>query len=352
MFRALPPAAKSAPVRYNIAFAQNYKTKETQLNFKAMLLLAALTAPALTAHAQSTDTYPSKPVRFIVGFPPGGANDILGRLVGAKLQERLGQTFVIENKPGANAIIGTDFVAKSAPDGYTLLIGASGAMTFNPGLYDKLPYDPLKDFAPVTMIGSFPLVLTVNPSIGVTSVKELVALAKGKPGAMNYGAGSTPFQLAAELFKMQTGTDFKHVPYKGSAATVSALLGGEIAITFVDSPPVVAQIKAGKLRGLAVTSPKRAPFLPEMPTAIEAGVPDFEVVLWTSLFAPAGTPPAIVAKLQGEIAKIVQIPENRERMTAIGIDPIGSTSDELAAQLRKDLARWTKVARAAGVKAE
>ena len=151
---------------------------------------------------------------------------------------------------------------------------------------------------------------------------------------------------------MQTGTDFKHVPYKGSAATVSALLGGEIAITFVDSPPVVAQIKAGKLRGLAVTSPKRAPFLPEMPTAIEAGVPDFEVVLWTSLFAPAGTPPAIVAKLQSEIAKIVQIPEIRERMTAIGIDPIGSTSDELAAQLRKDLARWTKVARAAGVKAE
>ena len=324
------------------------------MNIKLLALLAALACQAVSVpvHAQGAETYPSKPVRFVVGFPPGGANDILGRLVGAKLQERLGQSFIVENKPGANAIIATDFVAKSPADGYTLLIGASGAMTFNPGLYDKLPYDPVKDFAPVTMIGSFPLVLTVSPSIGVGSVKELVTLAKSKPGALNYGAGSTPFQLAAELFKMQTGTDFKHVPYKGSAATVSGLLGGEVAMTFVDSPPVVAQIKAGKLRGLAVTSPKRAAFMPELPTAIEAGVPDFEVVLWTSLFAPAGTPPAIVRKLQSEIAKIVQIPEIRERMTAIGIDPIGSTPEELAAQLRADLNRWTKVARTAGVKAE
>jgi len=321
------------------------------LNSKALLLVAALMSPAGSPWAQSPDAYPSKPVRFVVGFPPGGANDILGRLVGAKLQERLGQTFVIENKPGANAIIATEFVAKAPPDGYTLLIGASGAMTFNPGLYDKLPYDPVKDFAPITMIGSFPLVLTVSPTLGVATVRELVTLAKAKPGTFNYGAGSTPFQLAAELFKMQTGTDFKHVPYKGSAATVNALLGDEIALTFVDSPPVVGQIKAGKLRGLAVTSPKRAAFMPDLPTVIEAGVPDFEVVLWTSLFAPAGTPPAIVRRLQGEIAKILQIPEIRERMTAIGIDPIGGTPEELAAQLRADLIRWTKVARTAGIKA-
>jgi len=321
------------------------------LNSKALLLVTALMSPAGSLWAQSPDAYPSKPVRFVVGFPPGGANDILGRLVGAKLQERLGQTFVIENKPGANAIIATEFVAKAPPDGYTLLIGASGAMTFNPGLYDKLPYDPVKDFAPITMIGSFPLVLTVSPTLGVATVRELVTLAKAKPGTFNYGAGSTPFQLAAELFKMQTGTDFKHVPYKGSAATVNALLGDEIALTFVDSPPVVGQIKAGKLRGLAVTSPKRAAFMPDLPTVIEAGVPDFEVVLWTSLFAPAGTPPAIVRRLQGEIAKILQIPEIRERMTAIGIDPIGGTPEELAAQLRADLIRWTKVARTAGIKA-
>lgn len=318
---------------------------------KTLLLVALIASQAGTVHAQAAETYPSKPVRFIVGFPPGGANDILGRLVGAKLQERLGQSFVVENKPGANAIIATEFVAKSPADGYTLLIGASGAMTFNPGLYDKLPYDPVKDFAPVTMIGSFPLVLTVSPSIGVSSVKELVSLARSKPGALNYGAGSTPFQLAAELFKMQTGTNMKHVPYKGSAATVNALLGDEIALTFVDSPPVVAHIKAGKLRGLAVTSPKRAAFMPDMPTVMEAGVPDFEVVLWTSLFAPAGTPPAVIRKLQGEIAKIVQIPEIRERMTAIGIDPNGGMPEELASQLRADLARWTRVARTAGIKA-
>ncbi len=321
------------------------------MNPRLVLLLAALVLP-VPAAAQGTENYPSKPVRFIVGFPPGGANDILGRLVGAKLQERLGQSFVVENKPGANAIIATELVAKSPADGYTLLIGASGAMTFNPGLYDKLPYDPVRDFSPVTMIGSFPLVLTVNPSIGASTVRDLVALAKSKPGAFNYGAGSTPFQLAAELFKMQTGTDFKHVPYKGSAATVNALLGGEIALTFVDSPPVVAQIKAGKLRGLAVTSAKRAAFLPDVPTVIESGVPDFEVVLWTSLFAPANTPQPVIRKLQGEISRIVHLPEIRERMTAIGIDPIGGTPEELGAQLRADLARWTRVAKTAGIKAD
>ncbi len=321
------------------------------MNIKAILLPIVIALQAGSLHAQTIEPYPSKPARLVVGFPPGGANDILGRLVGAKLQERLGQSFVVENKPGANAIIATEFVAKSPPDGYTLLIGASGAMTFNPGLYDKLPYDPVRDFAPVTMIGSFPLVLAVSPAIGVATVGELVALAKGKPGALNYGAGSTPFQLAAELFKMQTGTDFKHVPYKGSAATVNALLGGEVALTFVDSPPVVGQIKAGRLRGLAVTSPRRAAFMPDLPTVIEAGVPDFEVVLWTSLFAPAATPAAIVRKLHGEVAKIVQLPEIRERMTAMGIDPIGGTPEALAVQLRSDLDRWTRVARTAGIKA-
>ena len=327
------------------------KTKERDVKIKALLLLVVLLPQAAMLGAQSSDTYPAKPIRFVVGFPPGGANDILARLVGAKLQERFGQSVIVENKPGANAIIATEFVAKAAPDGYTLLIGASGAMTFNPGLYDKLPYDPVKDYAPITMIGSFPLVLTVNPAIGAASVKELVALAKSKPGMLNYGAGSTPFQLAAELFKMQTGTDIKHVPYKGSAATVAAVLAGEVGLTFVDSPPVVANIKAGKLRGLAVTSPRRAPILPDLPTVIEAGVPDFSVVLWTSLFAPAGTPVAILRKLQGEIATIVHSAEIKERMAAIGIDPIGGTAEDLAAQLRVDLERWTKVSRTAGIKA-
>ncbi len=316
-----------------------------------ILLFAILGALTFAAQSQGIDNYPSKPVRLVVGFPPGGANDILARLVGIKLQERFGQSFVVENKPGANAIIATELVAKSAPDGYTLLIGAAGAMTFNPGLYDKLPYDPVKDFAPVTMIGSFPLVLTVNPALGVSTVKELIALVKSKPGVLNYGAGSTPFQLVAELFKMQTGTDIKHIPYTGSAAAAAALLGGVVELTFVDSPPVVANIKAGKLRGLAVTSAKRTTFLPDLPTMIEAGVADFEVMLWTGLFAPVGTPSAVVRKLQGEIAKIVRLPEIHERMAAMGIDPIGGTPEELATQLKLDLDRWTRVAKTAGVKA-
>jgi len=312
-------------------------------------LLALCAAPgALFAQA----AYPAKPVRIIVGFPPGGANDILGRLVGAKLQERWNQPFVVENRPGANAIIGTEIVAKAAPDGHTLLIGASGAMTVNPGLYDKLPYDPVRDFAPITTIGSFPLVFAVHPSVQANNVKEFIALAKSRPGAMNYGSGSTPFQLAAELLKLSAGIDVRHIPYKGSAPTVAALLAGEVSMTFVDSPPVVQQIRAGKLRGLAVTSARRAASLPDLPTMLEAGVPDFDVVLWTSLFAPAGTPPAIVNQLQGEIAKILQQPDVRERMAALGIDPVGNTPEELAARVRSDIDRWTRVARSAGIKAE
>jgi tripartite-type tricarboxylate transporter receptor subunit TctC len=297
-------------------------------------------------------TFPAKPVHLVVGFPPGGANDILARLVGARLQEAWGQTVIVDNKPGANAIIGTDFVAKSAPDGYTLLVGASGAMTFNPGLYAKLPYDPLRDFAPVTMLGSFPLVLGVNPSLPAQSVKELIALAKASPGKLNYGAGSTPFQLAAELFKLQAGLQISHIPYKGSAATVSAVMANDVQLTFVDAPPAVAQIRGGRLRALAVTSRTRAAVLPDVPTMVEAGLAEYEVVLWTSLFAPAGTPGPVLDALHAQVVKALQIPEVRERMAALGIEPVGNTPAELGAILRADLEKWTAVAKSAGVKAE
>jgi tripartite-type tricarboxylate transporter receptor subunit TctC len=288
----------------------------------------------------------------VVGFPPGGANDILARLVGARLQEAWGQSVIIDNKPGANAIIGTDFVAKSAPDGYTLLVGASGAMTFNPGLYAKLPYDPVRDFAPVTMLGSFPLVLGIHPSLPAQSVKELVALARASPGKLNYGAGSTPFQLAAELFKLQAELQINHIPYKGSAATVAAVMANDVQLTFVDAPPAVAQVRAGRLRALAVTSRTRAAVLPEVPTMVEAGLPQYEVVLWTSLFAPAGTPRPVLEALHAQTLKTLQIAEVRERMAALGIDPVGNTPAELGAILRADLEKWTAVAKNAGVKAE
>lgn len=303
----------------------------------------------LAGHAQN---YPSKPVRLVVGFPPGGANDLLARLIGARLQEAWGQTVIVDNKPGANAIIGTDFVAKSAADGYTLLIGASGAMTFNPGLYAKLPYDPVRDFAPVTMLGSFPLVLGVNPALPAQSVKELIALAKASPGKLNYGAGSTPFQLAAELFKLQAGLQINHIPYKGSAATVSAVMANDVQLTFVDAPPAVAQIRGGRLRALAVTSRTRAAVLPDVPTMVEAALADYEVVLWTSMFAPAGTPRPVLDALHAQTLKALQVSEVRERMAALGIDPVGNTPAELGAILRADLEKWTAVAKNAGVKAE
>ena len=274
-------------------------------------IVSALAWAFLCAGNAFAQSYPAAPVKLVVGFPPGGANDILARLVGAKLQEAWGQPVVTENKPGANAIIATEFVAKSAPDGYTLLIGASGAMTFNPGLYQKLNYDPVRDFAPVTLLGSFPLVLAVNPSLPAQSVTELIAHARGAGGKLNYAAGSTPFQLAAELFKIQAGIAITHIPYKGSAAAVNSVMANDTQLTFVDAPPVVGQIRGGRLRGLAVTSRTRAASLPELPTMIEAGMADFEVVLWASLFAPAGTPRPVVDRIQQQIVRTLQRPEVR-----------------------------------------
>jgi tripartite-type tricarboxylate transporter receptor subunit TctC len=299
-----------------------------------------------------SQSYPSKPVHLVVGFPPGGANDILARLVGAKMQEAWGQSVIVDNRPGANAIIGTEFAAKSAPDGYTLLVGASGAMAFNPGLYDKLPYDPQRDFAPITMLGSFPLVLAVTPALPAQSVKELIALAKKSPGQLNYGAGSTPFQLAAELFRFQADVRIGHIPYKGSAATVTAVMANEVQLTFVDAPPAMAQIKSGRIRALAVTSKTRAAVLPEVPTMIEAGLGSYDVVLWTSLFAPAGTPKAILDAVHAQAVKALQAPDVRERMAGLGIDAVGNTPEQLGAILKADLEKWTAVAKSAGVKAE
>jgi len=315
-------------------------------------LLAAALAAVFTTAAAAQGAYPSAPVKLVVGFPPGGANDILARLIGAKLQDAWGQPVVTENKPGANAIIATDFVAKSAPDGYTLLIGASGAMTFNPGLYQKLPYDPVRDFAPVTMLGSFPLVLAVHPGVPAQSVKELVAHARSVGGKLNYAAGSTPFQLVAELFKNQTGVAIAHIPYKGSAAAVSSVIANDTQLTFVDAPPVLGQIRGGKVRGLAVTSRTRAATLPELPTMIEAGIADFDVVLWASLFAPAGTPRPVVERIHQGVVKAMQLPDVRERMLALGITPVGNTPEELAAIVKADLEKWTRVAKQAGVKAD
>ncbi|HTP95067.1 MAG TPA: tripartite tricarboxylate transporter substrate binding protein [Burkholderiales bacterium] len=316
---------------------------------RTLILCIALLAASGTAWAQTG--YPVRPIRMVVGFPAGGGNDIVARLFGARLQEAWGQPVVVDNKPGANAIIASEFVARSAPDGYTLLVGASGQMTVNPGLYSSLPYDPVRDFAPVTMFGSFPLVFAVHPSLPANSVRELIQLVKTSPAKFNYSAGSTAFQLATELFKILAGVEIQHIPFKGSAQAINAVLTNDAQMTLVDTPPAVPQIKSGKLRGLAVTSRERAPSLPELPTMIEAGVPDYEVMLWISLFAPAATPPAIVRQLHQQLVKLLQLPDIREKVAALGMQPVGSTPEELAAVIKTDMAKWAKVAKTANVKA-
>jgi tripartite-type tricarboxylate transporter receptor subunit TctC len=314
-----------------------------------LLMFVVLCAAAAGAVAQG---YPSKPIHIVVGFPPGGGNDIIARLIGAKMQEAWGQSVVIDNKPGANSIIAAEFVAKSAPDGYTLLVNATGGMSVNPVLYRKLPYDSLKDFAPISMVGSFPLVLVVNPSVPAKSVQELVAYLKANPGKLNYSSGSTAFQVATEMFKQMTGTDIKHIPYKGSAASISAVMAGDVQMTIVDSPPLVPQLKSGRVKALAVTSAKRAAAMADLPTIAESGVPGYEMVLWIGVFAPAGTPHDIAAKLNAEVVRIVNLPDIRQKLDGMGVGPLGNTSEQMAEWIRREIARYGPVVKAAGIKVE
>jgi tripartite-type tricarboxylate transporter receptor subunit TctC len=318
------------------------------MNIARLLLVTALCASALGAWAQ---TYPSKPIRIVVGFPPGGGNDIIARLLGAKMQETWGQSVVIDNRPGAASIIAAEHVAKSAPDGYTLLVNATGGMSVNPVLYAKLPYDSLKDFVPISMVGSFPLVLIVNPSVPAKSVPELVAYAKANPGKLNYSSGSTAFQVATEMFKQMTGTDVRHIPYKGSAASITAVIAGDVHMTIVDTPPLVPQIKAGKVRALGVTSAKRSGAMPEVPTVAES-VPGYEMVLWIGMFAPAGTPREIAARLNAEVVRIVKLPDIREKLHAMDVDPLGNTPEQVSEWIRREIAKYGPVVKAANIKAE
>jgi tripartite-type tricarboxylate transporter receptor subunit TctC len=310
----------------------------------ALILICA----AAGAWAQG---YPSKPIRIVVGFPPGGGNDIIARMVGAKMQESWGQPVVIENKPGANSIIAAEFVAKSAPDGYTLLVNATGGMSVNPVLYANLPYDSLRDFVSISMVGSFPLVLAVNPSLPAKSVQELVAYLKANPGKLNYSSGSTAFQVATEMFKQMTGTDIKHIPYKGSAGSIGALMAGDVHLTIVDTPPLLPQLGSGRVRALAVTSAKRAAAMPDLP-AIAESVPGYEMVLWIGVFAPAGTAREVAAKLNAEVVRIVNLPDIREKLAALGVEPIGNTSAEMTEWIRVEIAKYGPVVKAAGIKAE
>lgn len=313
------------------------------------LVAGLLAATASAGYAQS-QAYPNKPIRIVVPYPPGGFNDTLARTVGAKLQAAWGQPVVVDNRPGGGTVIGTDSVAKAPADGYTLLV-TPFAFAVNQSLLKKLPYDPVKDFAPITLAASTPNILVVSPSLPVNSVKDLVAFAKSKPGAINYastGIGSSN-HLSMEMFKQLAGVDINHVPYKGSAPAVTDLIGGQVGVMFDNIPNVVQHIKAGKLRALAVSTPSRSPHVPDLPTVSESGVPGYEVDVWFGFAAPAGVPQPIIDKINAEIVKTLHSADVKEKFTAQGVDVIGSTPAQFASYLRDQSAKWAKVVRDAGV---
>ena len=304
----------------------------------------------VTGAAAAQDQYPSKPIRILVGYAAGGGNDIIVRVLQPEMQKGLGQPVIVENKPGAQSIVAAELAARAAPDGYTIFMGPSGPMTINPATYSKLPYHPQRDFAPISMICEFPLIVTVDAKLPVKSVKELIDYAKANPGKSNYASSAGIFQITTELFKQKTGTSIEMIPYKSSGESVQAVVGGTVMMTIVDPPPATGPLKAGALRGLAVTSAKRHPAWPDIPTLAEAGVPDMEVPVWTAFFAPAKTPPAIVARLQKEVARAVQTPEVRERFAQMALAPVGGSSEDLAKRVARDIEKWTAVAKAANIK--
>jgi tripartite-type tricarboxylate transporter receptor subunit TctC len=313
-------------------------------------LLAFLALAAALASASAQDPYPSKPVRILVGYAAGGGNDIIVRVMQPELQKGLGQPVVIENKPGAQGIIAADLAAKAPPDGYTIMMGPSGPMTINPATYSKLSYSPTKDFAPISMICQFPLIVTVDPKLPIRNVKELIDYAKANPGKSNYASSAGIFQITSELFKQRTGTAIEMVNYKSSGESVQAVVSGQVMMTIVDPPPATGPIKAGTLRPLAVTSAKRHPSYPDLPTLVETLGPELEVPVWPAFFAPAKTPPAVIARLQKETARVVQTPEVRERFAQMGLDPVGSSSEDLGRRVAADIQKWTAVAKKANIK--
>lgn len=314
----------------------------------AALVLAA----AAAVHAQSD--YPSRPVRMVIGFPPGQATDVLGRAIGHKLQESWGQQFFAENKPGAAGIIGTQVAMAAPADGYTLLVTSSGPMAVNPGLYSKLPYDPLKDFVPVAGLAIVPLILATNPSFPPANVKDFVALAKAKPGGINYASGGSGVtnHLVMEMFRATAGINIVHVPYKGGPPALTDLMAGQVSVMFETSIATLPFVKQGRLRALAVSSAQRISAAPEIPTVAEQGYPGFSGVPWVAMMAPAKTPPAIVARLNGEINRLLATREMRESFVAQGVEPMILSPEEFGAFIKTEIAKWTKAVKDSGAKAD
>ena len=309
---------------------------------------------ACVGSAQAEPAYPGKPVKIIVPFPPGGSTDIVARAIGERLQAALGQPFVVDNKAGASGNIGMGEAVRSPADGYTLVLGAPQTLTINPQIFANLPFDPQKDLAPIAVIASVPNVLVVTNKLPVKTPQELLAYAKANPGKLNYGSssiGGTP-HLSAEMFKAMTDTSIVHVPYKGSAPAVQDLVGGQIEMMFDNLPAALPQIRAGNLRALAVTTLKRSPSAPDLPTLDESGLKGFDSQGWFALLAPVGTPAAILEKINAEVNKALATPEFRERLQAVGAEPVGGTIDDFKQRIRQETERWAKVIKFANIKAQ
>jgi tripartite-type tricarboxylate transporter receptor subunit TctC len=317
----------------------------------ATVLVAAC---ALYAGAAAAQTYPSKPVRMIVAFPPGGATDIVARIVSQKLSEMWGQQVFVDNRGGAAGTIGTDLMAKSSPDGYNLFMGTMGNLTANTVLYHNLPFDVERDLAPVTLVVKVHFVMVAYPAFPPKTVQELIALAKAKPGEINYassGAGGAP-HLGGELFKSMAGVNLTHVPYKGSGPSFADLLGGQVSLTIDSLAQALPYIKAGRLRALAVTGAKRASMLPDVPTVAESGVPGYELTNWFGLVTRAGTPREIINRVNADVVKVLQMPDVRERLLGMALDPVGDTPEQFGAYMKSETAKWARVIKEAGITAE
>ena len=319
-----------------------------------MMRAAILPIFLVLAAAPAGAAYPDKPIRMIMPYPAGGSIDTAGRAVAQKVADTFGQQIVIDNRTGAGGVIGTETAARAVPDGYTLVIGGTGTLALSPHLHRKLPYDPVRDFAPVTMLIASPYVIVVHPSVAANSVRELIALAKAKPGQINYasgGAGSAP-HFASEMFNAAVGVKLTHVPYKGSTPGVIDLIGGQVQVMFTGIPSVLAYIKSNRVRALAVTGKTRTTALPDVPTVIESGVPGYVVSPWFGLLVPARTPPAIIATLHRETVKVLRSPALLERFATEGVDPVGDTPEHFAAYIKEEIVKWGKVVKDTGMRVE
>jgi tripartite-type tricarboxylate transporter receptor subunit TctC len=319
-----------------------------------MKTVVSLLLCCIASWAAQAQPWPSKPIRYIVPFAPGGTTDILGRMVAAGLASSLGQPVVVENKPGQAGSIGAAELARAAPDGYTLGGGTISSHAINATLYPKLPYDPVKDFAPITMLATLPNMLIVHPSVNAANVGELVALLKANPNKYSFGSAGngTSQHISGELFKIMTGTQMQHIPYKGSGPMIPDLISGTIQLSFENITTAYPQVKGGKLKALAVTSSKRSFVAPEVPTMAEAGLPGYDISSWQAMYAPAGTPREIVSRLHAETVKALRAPENQKRLSELGLDAGGMSPDELLALMRSDIPRLGKVVRDSGAKVD